>query len=139
MLTFTCHSNSILSENNIMGKFWFYNVKFIPVTLISMVASGGKLGETKASKLVESFFIVLFPLNILLSKQTITWKKEKMEIWRFANLNTNSITVLQYGLCNDVRLFWDIKSMYKNKNHFYHNLKLLTICLWHKPIWVKWN
>lgn len=139
MLTFTCHSKSILSENNIMGKFWFYNVKFIPVTLISMVASGGRLGETKASKLVESFFIVLFPLNILLSKQTITWKKEKMEIWRFANLNTNSITVLQYGLCNDVRLFWDIKSMYKNKNHFYHNLKLLTICLWHKPIWVKWN
>lgn len=139
MLTFTCHSNSILSENNIMGKFWFYNVKFIPVTLISMVASGGRLGETKASKLVESFFIVLFPLNILLSKQTITWKKEKMEIWRFANLQYYSITVLQYGLCNDVRLFWDIKSMYKNKNHFYHNLKLLTICFWHKPIWVKWN
>jgi len=37
-----------------------------------MMASGGRLGETKASKLVESFFIVLFPLNILLSKQTIT-------------------------------------------------------------------
>ena len=69
-----------------------------------MVASGGRLGETKASKLVESFFIVLFPLNILLSKQTITWKKEKMEIWRFANLQYYSITVLQYGLCNDVRL-----------------------------------
>ena len=44
------------------------NIITVPLIFISSSASGGRLGEWKASKAPESAFILLLPLNNLLWK-----------------------------------------------------------------------